>query len=160
MHFEVITKDSKLTPELLNILQNEWPEAYGWLTDVMDGWSLTDFPQIVVATENNEIIGYYSLIAKELVQDNHDYTPWLGTLFVCAKYRGNHYSPILIEDACRRVKNMGYNHLYLATEHIGLYEKFGFEEIGLGLYLWGAPTKFYRKTIYTYDNHDLKIKEN
>ena len=58
MHFEVITKDSKLTPELLNILQNEWPEAYGWLTDVMDGWSLTDFPQIVVPTENKEIIGY------------------------------------------------------------------------------------------------------
>lgn len=42
---------------------------------------------------------------------------------------------------------MGYNNLYLATEHIGLYEKFGFEEIGLGLYLWGAPTKLYRKVI-------------
>ena len=148
MQFKTITKNSKLTAGLLGILQREWPEAHGWLIDVIDDWSLTDFPQITVATENEEIIGYYSLVAKELVKDNHNYTPWLGTLFVRERYRGNHYSPVLIENACQRVKKMGYNSLYLATDHIGLYEKFGFEEIGLGLYLWGAPTKFYRKTIY------------
>lgn len=147
MQFEIITKDSELTDELLNILQKEWPEAYGWLTDVIDDWSISDFPQIVVMTENKEIIGYYSLVAKELVKDNHGYTPWLGTLFVRGKYRGKHFSPILIENACHRVKNMGYSNLFLATEHIRYYEKFGFEEIGLGMYLWNAPTKFYKKSL-------------
>ncbi len=148
MQFKTITKTSKLTTQLLDILQTEWPEAYGWFIDVIDDWSLTDFPQIVAVTENEEIIGSYSLVAKELIKDNHNYTPWLGTLFVKEKYRGRHYSPLLIENACQRVQKMGYNHLYLATDHIGLYEKFGFEEIGLGLYLWGEPTKFYRKSIY------------
>ena len=147
MKFEIITKNSKLTPELLNILQAEWSKAYGWLTDVIDDWSLTDFPQIVVATENNKIIGYYSLVTQELVKDNHGYTPWLGTLFIRKEYRNKHFSPILLEDACRHVKDMGYENLFLATEHIQFYEKFGFEEIGLGLYLWGAPTKFYKKTL-------------
>ena len=147
MQFEIITKNSKLTGELLEILQKEWSEAYGWLTDVIDDWSISDFPQIVVATEKEEIIGYYSLVAKELVKDNHGYTPWLGTLFVREKYRGKHFSPVLINNACQHVKNMGYNNLYLATEHIGLYEKFGFEEIGLGMYLWNAPTKFYKKSL-------------
>ena len=135
MQFEIIIKNSKLTDELLEILQKEWPEAYGWLTDVIDDWSISDFPQIVVATQNKEIIGYYSLVAKELVKDNRNYTPWLGTLFIREKYRGNHYSSILIDDVCQRVKNMGYSNLFLATEHIGYYEKFGFEEIGLGMYL-------------------------
>lgn len=148
MQFKTITKTSKLTTQLLDILQTEWPEAYGWFIDVIDDWSLTDFPQIVAVTENEEIIGSYSFVAKELVKDNHNYTPWLGTLFVKEKYRGRHYSPLLIENACQRVQKMGYNHLYLATDHIGLYEKFGFEEIGLGLYLWGESTKFYRKSIY------------
>jgi len=147
LQFEIITKNSKLTGELLEILQKEWSEAYGWLTDVIDDWSISDFPQIVVATEKEEIIGYYSLVAKELVKDDHGYTPWLGTLFVREKYRGKHLCPVLIENACQHVKNMGYNNLYLATEHIGLYEKFGFEEIGLGMYLWDAPTKFYRKSL-------------
>ncbi len=147
MQFEIIIKNSKLTDELLEILQKEWPEAYGWLTDVIDDWSISDFPQIVVATQNKEIIGYYSLVAKELVKDNHNYTPWLGTLFIRKKYRGNHYSSILIDDVCQRVKNMGYSNLFLATEHIGYYEKFGFEEIGLGMYLWDAPTRFYRKSL-------------
>ncbi len=150
MQFEIITKNSKLTTMLLDILQKEWSEAYGWLTDVIDDWSLTDFPQIVVATENGKIIGYYSLVAQELVKDNHNYTPWLGTLFIRKKYRGNHYSPILLENACHHIKDMGYDNLFLATEHIGYYEKFGFEEIWLGLYLWGAPTKFYKKTLTTY----------
>ena len=27
------------------------------------------------------------------------------------------------------------------------YKKFGFEEIGLGMYLWDAPTRFYRKSL-------------
>lgn len=147
MQFEIITKNSKLTAELLNILQKEWPEAYGWLTDIIDDWSLTDLPRIVVATEKEEIIGCYSLVAEELVKDNHGYAPWLGVLFVREKYRGKHFSPELIKNACQHVKEMGYNSLYLATEHIGLYEKFGFAEIGLGIYLWGMPTKFYRKDV-------------
>ena len=147
MEFESITKNSLETEALLNILQKEWPEAYVWLTDVIDYWSKDALPQIVIATENGEIIGYYSLVEKELVKDNHDYTPWLGTLFVREKYRGKHYSPILIENVCSRVKNMGYENLYLATEHIGYYEKFGFKEIGLGLFQWGEPTKFYKKVL-------------
>lgn len=147
MQFKIITKNSKLTNELLNILHEEWLDAYTWLNDVIEDWSLTDFPQIVVATQNKQIIGYYSLVEKELVKDNHNYTPWLGTLFVRKKYRNNHYSPRLIEDACHRVKNMGYSNLFLATEHIRYYEKFGFEEIGLGMYLWNAPTKFYKKSL-------------
>lgn len=148
MQFKTITKNSKLTTGLLEILQKEWPEAHGWLVDVLDDWSLTGFPQIVVAMENKKIIGSYSLVAKEMIKDSHSYTPWLGTLFIREKYRGNHYSPILLENACQRVKKMGYDILYLATDHIGLYEKFGFEEIGLDLYLWGAPAKLYRKPIY------------
>ncbi|MBR1601384.1 MAG: hypothetical protein IJ677_07380 [Alphaproteobacteria bacterium] len=72
MQFKTITKTSKLTTQLLDILQTEWPEAYGWFIDVIDDWSFTDFPQIVALTENEEIIGSYSLVAKELVKDNHN----------------------------------------------------------------------------------------
>lgn len=145
MHFKVITKSSKETKILLNIIEKEWIEAYKWLTDVIDEWSEQDLPQIVLAIENNDIIGYYSLIAQELIQNNHDYTPWLGTLFIQKKYRNRHYSPILLEDACKRVQNMGYDNLFLATEHTQYYEKFGFKQIGIELYNWGTPTKIYQK---------------
>lgn len=147
MQFRVIVKESSETKTLLDILKEEWNEAFHWLTDVIDDWSVQNFPQIVVATENQEIIGYYSLVAQELIRDNHGYTPWLGTLFVRKKYRNSHYSPLLIEDACQRVKKMGYESLFLATEHIRYYEKFGFNEIGLELYDWGEPTKIYRKKL-------------
>ena len=147
MEFTAITKKSEITKALLDILKNEWQEAYVWLADVIDKWSLTDLPQIIVATENKEIIGYYSLVAHELVKNDYGYTPWLGTLFIRKKHRGNKYSPILIEDACQRVKNMEYSSLFLATEHINYYEKFGFKQIGSGIYEWGTPTKFYRKTL-------------
>lgn len=147
MQFKAIIKESAETKILLDILQEEWNEAFHWLTDVIDEWSMQDFPQIVVATDGKEIIGYYSLVVQELIRNNHGYTPWLGTLFVRKKYRNNHYSPILLEDACQRVKNMGYENLFLATEHIRYYEKFGFNEVRLELYNWGEPTKIYQKKL-------------
>ena len=107
MQFKTITKTSRWTQPLLALLKADWPDAYQWLTDVIDDWSLTCFPQIIVALENGAIVGYYSLVEKELVKDTCGYTPWLGTLFVAPKYRGRHYSPQLIEHACQHVKQMG-----------------------------------------------------
>ncbi len=147
MQFKVITKKSKETNDLLNILKTEWGDAFQWLTDVIDVWSQRGFPQIVVALNDGEVIGHYSLVSHELVKDDHGYTPWLGTLFVRKKYRGHNYGSILLGNACRRVKNMGYNNLFLATQHIQYYEKFDFKEIGLGIYNWGEPTKFYQKEL-------------
>ena len=147
MHFKVITKNSKETKILLDILKDEWTDAFKWLTDVIDDWSVQKFPQIVIALENDDIIGYYSLAEKELIPDNHGYTPWLGTLFIRKKYRNLHYSPILIKDACTRVKDMGYDNLFLLSELIRYYEKFGFKEIGLEIYNWGVPTKVYQKRL-------------
>ena len=87
---------------------------------MIDYWLKDDLSQIVIATENGEIVGYYSLAEKELLKDNHDYTSWLGILFVREKHRGKHYIPILIENACPRVKNMGYEGLLLNADILSI----------------------------------------
>ena len=38
---------------------------------------------------------------------------------------------------------LGYNKVYLTTDHIQFYEKFGFREIGLDKFVTGRPTKIY-----------------
>ena len=147
MKFTPLLKKSSDTPHLLSILKREWPEAFKWLSDVIDEWTPNKLPQIVAAYDKAELVGYYSLVAKELIVDEVEYTPWLGTLFVIKKFRGRGYSPLIIENACHRVKKMGYSELFLATDLKQYYEKYGFEKVGCGNYYWGEQATFYKKNL-------------
>ncbi len=41
----------------------------------------------------------------------------------------------------------GYAELFCCTDHIGYYEKSGFEFIGLGHHPWGEISRVYRKKL-------------
>ena len=61
-------------------------------------------------------------------------------------FRGKHLSPILIEHARRRGGALGYDKIYLATEHTNYYEKYGFYTIGPDACAWGEPTQMFENT--------------
>ena len=50
-------------------------------------------------------------------------------MFTAPEYRGNRYSGQLAEYACDKAKEQGFENVYIATDHIGLYEKYGFTYI-------------------------------
>ncbi|WP_186005559.1 hypothetical protein [Clostridium sp. DL-VIII] len=54
---------------------------------------------------------------------------------------------MLLEHGRRIVGSLGYNKVYLTTDHIQFYEKYGFSEIGLDITLSGRPTKVYEKSV-------------
>ena len=49
----------------------------------------------------------------------------------------------LLEHSRKVAGKHGYEKVYLTTDHIQLYEKFGFREIGLDKFVTGRPTKIY-----------------
>ena len=55
---------------------------------------------------------------------------------------------MLLDHARYEAAKLGFDKLYLTTDHIGYYEKYGFREIGLDLYDWGRPTKIYESGTY------------
>ncbi|MNN87264.1 hypothetical protein D3C81_2047940 [compost metagenome] len=48
-----------------------------------------------------------------------------------------------MEHARKLVGQLGYAKVYITTDHILYYEKYGFREIGLDNFEWGRPTKIY-----------------
>ena len=57
-----------------------------------------------------------------------EYLPWVGVVFVGEDYRGQRISQKLIEVMEQKAKELGYDRIYLVTDHVNLYEKYGYEK--------------------------------
>ena len=76
-----------------------------------------------------------------------DLFPWLCALYIDNKYRGNNYAKLLIDKAIIDTNLAGYSNLYLCTDHIGYYEKFGFTYLAQGYHPWGEESRIYKKVL-------------
>ncbi|MDR1298680.1 MAG: GNAT family N-acetyltransferase [Oscillospiraceae bacterium] len=82
-----------------------------------------------------------SLAEGEVLSD--DLSPWITPLLVHPDERGNHYGKMLLDHVRREAGRLGFKIVYLTTDHIGYYEKYGFREVGLTTFTLGRPTKVY-----------------
>ncbi|MCQ2590843.1 MAG: GNAT family N-acetyltransferase [Treponema sp.] len=75
-------------------------------------------------------------------------TPWIGCVFTYPEYRGQRLSEKLISHAEEyAIKEFNAEYTYISTDHIGLYEKYGyvfFTEAGT---VWGEQTRVLRKKL-------------
>lgn len=88
-----------------------------------------DLPQWYLLEKENEIIGCSGLLTNDFISRG-DLYPWVCGLYIGEKHRGNAYGSFLLYKAKSDAKKIGYEYLYLCTEHIVYYEKYGFEYIG------------------------------
>src|SRR5690606_4498471 len=100
-------------------------------------------PQWFLLLDGDNIIGCAGLITNDFIS-RMDLYPWFCSLFIEEDYRGNAYGTILLEEAKKTAKEGGFHYMYLCTEHIGYYEKYGFEYIGIGYHPWGESSRIYR----------------
>ncbi len=86
-------------------------------------------PQTFVAIIDGEPVGMYQLSMHDDLVSRPDIYPWLINVYVDEKFRGRDICRRLMETVEKNAKNAGASELYLYTNHIGLYEKFGWEYI-------------------------------
>ena len=79
---------------------------------------------IIGLISNNTLISFISLFKNDCNEKNN-LTPWYATMYVKKEYRGHGYSKILNNAILKESKRLGYNKIYLKTELINYYEKFG-----------------------------------
>lgn len=58
--------------------------------------------------------------------DSLPYTPYIGFVFADKAFRGNRLSQRLTEYAMDYLKDLGFKAVYLISDHVRLYEKYGF----------------------------------
>lgn len=86
-------------------------------------------PVSFIAINHQQLLGGVCLVESD-IESHTAYTPWLSRIFVHRKARGQSVATRLIEHSVAHIKNLGYENLYLLTEHKQLFfSDFGFEEI-------------------------------
>ena len=103
----------------------------------------TPLPQWYLLEKDKEIIGCAGLITNDFIS-RMDLYPWVCAIYIDEKHRGNNYARLLIDKAKVDSKNANFDNLYLSTDHVGYYEKLGFEYIGQGFHPWGDESRIYR----------------
>ncbi|MBE6150069.1 MAG: GNAT family N-acetyltransferase [Firmicutes bacterium] len=78
----------------------------------------------VLGLVENELIGFISLFKYD-GDERKDLTPWYATMYVKKEYRGKGYSKILNDTILNEAKTLGYGKVYLKSDLINYYEKFG-----------------------------------
>ena len=89
----------------------------------------TDWERLFLALDHGRIAGYCTLQKDDYLPDL-DYTPYVRFVFVDEAYRGARLSEQLCATAIAYARSLGFDRVYLTTDHVGLYEKYGFTKIG------------------------------
>ena len=78
----------------------------------------------LILLDNDVLIGFISIFPTD-GEERKDLSPWYATMFVKDEFRGKGYSKILNDAILEEAKNRGFRKLYLKTDLINYYEKFG-----------------------------------
>ena len=171
-YFEQTNKLQKYLRE--QILQGDWraakylhevleagqlKERYGESTRLLllveDGVfsSLTEDSQMISAAEGGqipELLAFCTLAERdEIVPEEMrpDMKPWIGFVYTYPAHRGNRYSEKLIQHAYTLAEKDGYEKVYVSSNEVGLYEKYGFVFLKRFHTVWGEETQVFEKRV-------------
>src|SRR5690554_3596950 len=100
-------------------------------------------PQWYLLMDDERIVGCAGLITNDFIS-RMDLYPWVCALYIEKDYRGNGYGALLLEKAKEDAKQGGFSNLYLCSDHVGYYEKYGFSRIGTGYHPWGESSGIFK----------------
>lgn len=74
--------------------------------------------------DDENLVGFISIFPTD-GDERCDLTPWYATMYVKEEYRKKGYSKILNRSILIEAKRKGFKKIYLKTDLINYYEKFG-----------------------------------
>ena len=142
MNFKIITSSDELWCRVRNYAESCSWRAGKLLANAMDHNVFNDWERVIVALDNEKICGYCTVAKTDCIPDIC-YTPYIGYMFVDEEYRGNRLSQKLIQYAIEYIKKVGFDKVYIVSDHQNLYEKYGFCVIDRKIAPWGSEEKVY-----------------
>lgn len=90
---------------------------------ILDNKDNPRYAKLILLDDNN-LVGFISLFETD-GDERTDLTPWYATMYVKREYRSKGYSKILDEAIKKEARNRGFKRLYLKSDLVNYYEKFG-----------------------------------
>ncbi len=99
---------------------------------------------VLMLTDGDKLVSFCTYSEKDDIQPT-ELTPWIGFVYTFPEYRGNRFAGKLIDEAEKFAKSENVSYVFISTNHIGLYEKYGFEFYKIMNDINGEPSRVYRK---------------
>ncbi|MBQ9459438.1 MAG: GNAT family N-acetyltransferase [Oscillospiraceae bacterium] len=116
------------------------------ITEGTLGETLGESTRVLLLTDGDELVSYCTYAEKDDIQPT-EFTPWIGFVYTFPKYRARRCAGRLFDEAERIAAAEGVSRIYLSTNHVGLYEKYGFTFWQMMDDVDGEPSRVYIKTI-------------
>ena len=102
--------------------------------------------KVLMLTNEDELVSFCTYSEKDDIQPTQ-LTPWIGFVYTFPQYRGNRYVGELFHEIEKIAKTEKVHDIYISTDHIGLYEKYGCEFYQIMNDMNGQPSRVYRKHV-------------
>ena len=113
----------------------------GSFYETLGGWG-----HLFLLMDGNELLSFCTLSGQDSVQDEA-LTPWIGFVFTKPEYRGHRNAGRLLSHAESVAAGKGHHKVYIATDHFGLYEKYGYSYLENRIDYWGDDVRVLYKTL-------------
>lgn len=124
--------------------------------------TLGEDSKLFLLTKETELICFCTYTNQDCIRDEKLF-PWIGFVFTFEKFRGNRFAFDLFDYIfeTEREKQNPVEKIYIATDHEGLYEKYGFTFLEKRIDVWGDECKIYFKNVVCHpeiETERLKIR--
>ena len=142
-----VDQGTELAEQLIRFVENfSWEEVKEHLSENLRNWVFTEWEAPFVAKVNGEIAGMASIMKTDYYPLPELY-PWVSSIFVTEEYRGQRISGMLIDFANAYAKKIGFDRTYIPSEHVGLYEKYGYRYLKDIVNYGGGTDRLYVKEL-------------
>lgn len=101
---------------------------------------------VYLLVDEGRIASFLTLSERDCIA-NPDWSPWIGFVHTAPEYRGRRLAGRLIEHACVKAREHGAHRVYIATDHVGLYEKYSFTYLESRKDIYGEDSRIYVREV-------------
>lgn len=151
MNMEIINffESDRQTELIGQIAACEWRAARflvellkkGTFHETLGGWG-----KLYLLMDGEILVSFATLSAQDSVRDE-SLTPWIGFVHTAPAYRGHRYAGQVLSHAESVAASRGYSKIYIATDHVGLYEKYGYSYQENRIDCWGSDQQVLYKNL-------------
>lgn len=101
---------------------------------------------LLLLTDGDKLVSFVTFAQSDCIDDKSMY-PWIGFVYTFPEYRGHRYAGRLIEHCEEIARKHSVQNIYICTDHIGLYEKYGYSYLENRVDIYGEDSRIYMKKI-------------
>ncbi len=102
---------------------------------------------LLLLADGDRLVSFVTFAERDCI-DDEKLTPWVGFVYTFPEYRGHRHVGRLIRRCEEIAAEKGVPKIYICTDHVGLYEKYGFSYMESRVDIYGGDSRIYFKNIF------------